>query len=169
MGGKIGKSLVEEDKMDLVHEIIEMAKQKNVKLHLPVDTVIADNFSNDAATAITAVGEIPDGWMGMDIGPASAEAFRKVILGANTILWNGPMGVFEMPSFEMGTKQMALAIAEATKNGSYSLIGGGDSVAAINQYHLADQVSYVSTGGGALLEYIESGSLPGVEAVKNNQ
>jgi phosphoglycerate kinase len=118
---------------------------------------------------ITAVGEIPDGWMGMDIGPASAEAFRKVILGAKTILWNGPMGVFEMPSFEMGTKQMALAIAEATKNGSYSLIGGGDSVAAINQYHLADQVSYVSTGGGALLEYIESGSLPGVEAVKNNQ
>jgi phosphoglycerate kinase len=169
MGGKIGKSLVEEDKMELVHEIIEMAKQKNVKLHLPVDTVIADNFSNDAATAVAAVGEIPDGWMGMDIGPASAEAFRKVILGAKTILWNGPMGVFEMPSFEMGTKQMALAIAEATRNGSYSLIGGGDSVAAINQYHLADQVSYVSTGGGALLEYIESGSLPGVEAVKNNQ
>ncbi len=169
MGGNIGKSLVEEDKLDLVHEIMEMAKQKNVQLHLPVDSIIADNFSNDAATKVVSVGSIPDGWMGMDIGPESVIAFRKVIMNSKTLLWNGPMGVFEMPSFEKGTKEVAFAIAEATKNGSYSLIGGGDSVAAVNQYHLADQVSYVSTGGGALLEYIESGSLPGVEAVKNNQ
>lgn len=168
MGGSIGNSLVENDKLDLVHEILAMAKQKNVEVHLPVDTVIADKFANDASTKICAVGNIPDGWMGMDIGPESVAAFRKIILASKTILWNGPMGVFEMSNFENGTKEIALAVADATDGGSYSLIGGGDSVAAINQYHLANRVSYVSTGGGALLEYIESGTLPGVEAINKN-
>lgn len=168
MGGNIGNSLVENDKLDLVHEILAMAKEKNVQVHLPVDTQIADKFSNDANTGITPVGNIPEAWMGMDIGPESIKAFRKIILDSKTILWNGPMGVFEMSSFEKGTKEIALAVADATQAGSYTLIGGGDSVAAINQYHLAGRVSYVSTGGGALLEYIESGTLPGVEAVKNN-
>lgn len=168
MGGSIGNSLVENDKLDLVHEILAMAKQKNVEVHLPVDTVIADKFANDASTKICAVGNIPDGWMGMDIGPESVAAFRKIILASKTILWNGPMGVFEMSNFENGTKEIALAVADATDGGSYTLIGGGDSVAAINQYHLANRVSYVSTGGGALLEYIESGTLPGVEAINKN-
>ena len=169
MGGSIGKSLVEDDKLQLAHEIIDMAKQKKVQLHLPVDTLIADSFSNDAERKITPIESIPDGWMGMDIGPETTANFTKVILASNTILWNGPMGVFEMANFETGTKEMAKAIALATSQGAFSLIGGGDSVAAINKYNLAEKVSYVSTGGGALLEYIESGTLPGVEAILQNQ
>jgi phosphoglycerate kinase len=131
-----------------------------------VDAIIADNFSNDANTQEVAIDQIPDGWMGLDIGKRSAEYFGEIIKKSKTILWNGPMGVFEMSKFEGGTKQAALDIVEATKNGAYSLIGGGDSVAAINKYNLADKVSYVSTGGGALLEYIEQGSLPGVRAIE---
>ena len=164
-GGKIGKSIHEDDRMPLALEILAKAKAKGVNIHLPVDNVIADNFSNEANTKTCASGEIPDGWEGLDVGEKSRALFSKVIVESKTILWNGPMGVFEMSNFEQGTKSMALAIVEATSSGSYSLIGGGDSVAAINKYHLGEKVSYVSTGGGALLEYIEQGTLPGVEAI----
>lgn len=166
LGGKTGSSLVEEDKVELALSIINEAKAKNVNLYLPSDTVIADAFSNDANKKVCNINDIPEGWMGLDIGPETARKYEEVIMQSKTILWNGPMGVFEMEKFEDGTKAVANALVKATKNGTYTLIGGGDSVAAINKYNLGDQVSYVSTGGGALLEYIESGSLPGVEAVE---
>jgi phosphoglycerate kinase len=166
MGGTIGKSLCEDDKLDLAKELLQKAKAKGVSLYIPTDAIIADNFANDAATRHSDINAIPDGWMGLDISTDTIKTYSEVIKNSKTILWNGPMGVFEMSSFENGTKQVALAIAEATKNGAFSLIGGGDSVAAINKYKLASEVSYVSTGGGALLEYIEQGSLPGVRAVE---
>ena len=161
-GGKIGNSLVEEDKLSLALEILEKAKQKNVQILLPPDSIIADKFDNEANTILSDNMDIPDGWMGLDIGEKAVQEFTSVIKNAKTILWNGPMGVFEMPTFQNGTKQIALAIAEATKNGAFSLVGGGDSVAAVNQFNLADKVSYVSTGGGAMLEYFEGKTLPGV-------
>jgi phosphoglycerate kinase len=161
-GGKIGNSLVEEDKLSLALEILEKAKQKNVQILLPPDSIIADKFDNEANTQIAENNNIPVGWMGLDIGEKAVQEFTSVIKNAKTILWNGPMGVFEMPTFQNGTKQVALAIAEATKNGAFSLVGGGDSVAAVNQFNLADKVSYVSTGGGAMLEYFEGKTLPGV-------
>lgn len=163
MGGKTGSSLCEEDKLDLALQILEKAKARGVTIHLPSDSVIADQFSNESNHTITASGEIPDGWMGLDIGPEAAAAFAKVIAGSKTILWNGPMGVFEMSNFESGTKTVAAAIVKATEGGAFSLIGGGDSAAAINKFGWGDRVSYVSTGGGALLEYIEGKVLPGVE------
>lgn len=166
MGGTIGKSLCEDDKLELAKELLEKAKAKGVSLYIPTDAVIADNFANDANIKESDINTIPDGWMGLDISNGTIKTYSEVIKNSKTILWNGPMGVFEMSSFENGTKQVALAIAEATKLGAFSLIGGGDSVAAINKYNLASQVSYVSTGGGALLEYIEQGSLPGVRAVE---
>lgn len=167
LGGKIGKSLVEDDRLETALTIIEKAKQNGVSLHLPVDAIAADNFSNDANRLTCKVKEIPDDYMGLDIGPETEKLYADVIAKSKTILWNGPMGVFEMSNFEHGTKSAADAIVKATANGAYSLIGGGDSVAAINKYHLAEKVSYVSTGGGALLEYIEKGSLPGVDAILN--
>lgn len=166
MGGTIGKSLCEDDKLELAKELLEKAKARGVNLYIPTDAVIADNFANDANIKESNINAIPDGWMGLDISNETIKTYSEVIKNSKTILWNGPMGVFEMSSFENGTKQIALAIAEATKKGAFSLIGGGDSVAAINKYHLADEVSYVSTGGGALLEYIEQGSLPGVRAIE---
>ncbi len=166
MGGTIGKSLCEDDKLELAKELLLKAKAKGVNLYIPTDAVIADNFANDANIKESNINAIPDGWMGLDISGETVKTYSDVIKNSKTILWNGPMGVFEMSSFENGTKQVALAIAEATKKGAFSLIGGGDSVAAINKYNLASQVSYVSTGGGALLEYIEQGSLPGVRAVE---
>ena len=166
MGGKIGKSLCEDDRLETAKTLLDKAKQKGVELLLPVDAIIADNFSNEANHKSSAINTIPDGWMGLDIGAESAKQFGKVIQKSKTILWNGPMGVFEMSNFEAGTKAVAESIVKATSNGAYSLIGGGDSVAAINKYHMADKVSYVSTGGGALLEYIEQGSLPGVKAIE---
>jgi len=166
MGGTIGKSLCEDDKLELAKELLEKAKAKGVNLYIPTDAVIADNFANDANIKESDINSIPDGWMGLDISNGTIKTYSEVIKNSKTILWNGPMGVFEMSSFENGTKQVALAIAEATKLGAFSLIGGGDSVAAINKYNLASQVSYVSTGGGALLEYIEQGSLPGVRAIE---
>ena len=165
MGGKTGKSLVEEDHLVTAKKILNKAKSRGVHIHLPVDAVCADNFSNDANTQICSVHTIPDGWMGLDIGPGTEKKFGAVIRNSKTILWNGPMGVFEMSKFESGTKAVAEDIVSATAAGAYSLIGGGDYVAAINKYKLAAKVSYVSTGGGALLEYIESGTLPGVEAI----
>jgi phosphoglycerate kinase len=165
-GGKIGASLVEEDKLDMANDLIKKAEAKNVKLYLPVDNVIADKFENDATTEETPVDEVPDGWMGLDIGQKTIEGFSEIIKHSKTILWNGPMGVFEMSSFQNGTETIAKVIAEATEKGAYSLIGGGDSVAAINKYNLKDKVSYVSTGGGAMLEYIEGKELPGVKAIR---
>jgi phosphoglycerate kinase len=164
-GGSIGTSLLEADKLDFVLELMEKAKAKGVNLILPVDTVIADAFSNEANQNIAKRGEIPDNWMGLDIGPESRELFGKVILESKTILWNGPMGVFEMDSFDKGTKAVAEYVAQATKAGAYSLIGGGDSAAAVNKFGYSDQVSYVSTGGGALLEHMEGKVLPGVAAL----
>jgi len=166
--GKVGSSLVEEDKLAIALKILKEGKEKGVNIYIPVDTVIGDAFSNDAKTQTVEITNIPDGWMGLDIGPVTEKNYDEVIKNSKIILWNGPMGVFEMSSFEHGTKAVADSIVKATKKGAYSLIGGGDSVAAINKYHLGDQVSYVSTGGGALLEYIESGSLPGVEAIEYN-
>lgn len=168
VGGQIGKSLCEDDRLETAKELLNKAKAKGVNLYIPTDAVIADNFANDANKKESAINVIPDGWMGLDIGAQTAKQFGEVIKNSKTILWNGPMGVFEMSSFENGTKQAAFDIAEATKNGAYTLIGGGDSVAAINKYNLADKVSYVSTGGGALLEYIENGTLPGVQAIEGN-
>jgi phosphoglycerate kinase len=166
LGGKIGKSLCEDDRLDIAKSLIDKAKQKGVQLHLPTDAVIADNFANEAAHKNSAINTIPDGWMGLDIGPETSKNYADIIKHSKTILWNGPMGVFEMSNFEHGTKAVAESIAQSTNNGAYSLIGGGDSVAAINKYHMAEKVSYVSTGGGALLEYIEQGSLPGVKAIE---
>ena len=165
-GGKIGTSLVEDDKLEMSLEIMELAKKLGVKLHLAVDALNADDFSNDANTYEGDVTQIKDGWMGLDIGPKTIKQFIEVINNSKTILWNGPVGVFEMEKFEKGTKTIALAITEATKKGAFSLIGGGDSVAAINKYGLADKVSYVSTGGGALLEYMEGKELPGIKAIR---
>ena len=165
-GGKVGSSLVEEDKLDIALKILKDAKEKGVNIYIPTDTVIADAFNNEANKQTVDINAIPDGWMGLDIGPDTEKKYAEVIGNSKTILWNGPMGVFEMSNFEHGTKAVADAIVAATKNGAYSLIGGGDSVSAINKYKLGNEVSYVSTGGGALLEYIESGSLPGVEAIE---
>ncbi len=168
LGGNIGKSLFEEDRLQTALDILADAKQKKVNIYIPIDAVIADDFNNDAQIKMVDVNCIPDGWMGLDIGHETEKIFGEVISNSNTILWNGPMGVFEMSNFESGTKSVALAICEATKKGAFSLIGGGDSVAAINKYNLAEEVSYVSTGGGALLEYIEAGTLPGISAIQNN-
>jgi phosphoglycerate kinase len=164
-GGHTGKSLVEEDKLDLAKELIAKAKAKGINLLLPTDSIIADNFSNDANTAIAQNDNIKDGWMGLDIGPDSIRAFSKVVEGSKTILWNGPMGVFEMEKFEQGTKAIGEAVVKATENGAFSLIGGGDSAAAVAKFNMTNEVSYVSTGGGALLEYMEGKVLPGVAAI----
>lgn len=165
MGGQIGNSLCEDDKLELALQLIEKAKAKGVNLVLPVDSVVADAFSNEANTKIADNNAIEAGWMGLDLGPKAIAQFTEVIANSKTLLWNGPAGVFEMPKFEAGTKAAAQAIVAATQKGAFSLIGGGDSAAAINQFGLADQVSYVSTGGGALLEYMEGKVLPGVAAL----
>lgn len=164
-GGNIGKSLVEEDKLDLAISLIEKAKAKGVSLILPVDSVIADAFAADANTDIAKNDNIKDGWMGLDIGPDAVKTYKEVVSGSKTILWNGPMGVFEMEKFENGTKAVAEAVVEATSNGAFSLIGGGDSAAAVAKFGFEEKVSYVSTGGGALLEYMEGKELPGVKAI----
>jgi len=168
MGGQIGKSLVEEDRLDTANDLLKKAEAKNVCIHLPADSIIADKFAKDAEISSSLSNTIPDGWMGLDIGEMACETFIKVIHNSKTILWNGPMGVFEMEKFQHGTKCVAQAIAEATQKGAFSLIGGGDSVSAINQFGFADKVSYVSTGGGAMLEYFEGKELPGIAAVKNS-
>ncbi|HMT74026.1 MAG TPA: phosphoglycerate kinase [Chitinophagaceae bacterium] len=165
-GGKIGNSLCEEDRLTTALEILEKAKAKNVSIHLPEDSVIADKFDAEANTQISPSDAIPDGWMGLDIGPKAEGIFAEVIRKSKTILWNGPMGVFEMEKFQKGTKAVATAIAEATQAGSFSLVGGGDSVSAVNKFGFTDKVSYVSTGGGAMLEYFEGKVLPGIAAVK---
>lgn len=165
IGGNVGNSLVETDKLDLAKSLIQQAKAKGVELHLPMDSIIADKFDAHATTDIATNNAIPNGWMGLDIGPQAAQVFSKVIEQSKTILWNGPMGVFEMEKFAGGTKAMAEAVVKATSNGAFSLIGGGDSAAAINKFGLSDKVSYVSTGGGALLEYFEGKVLPGVQAL----
>lgn len=166
LGGNVGKSLVEEDKLDLAKELIQKAKSKNVELVLPMDSVIADKFDNNAATDIATNGMIPDEWMGLDIGPQATQVFSDIIEKSRTILWNGPMGVFEMEKFSTGTKKIAEAVVRATEKGAFSLIGGGDSAAAVNQLGFSEKVSYVSTGGGALLEYFEGKVLPGVKALE---
>lgn len=168
-GGKIGSSLVEDNQISTALEIIEKAKKLGVNLHIPVDTIIADSFSNEANQSECNIFEIPDGWMGLDIGTKTIEQFKTVVTNSATILWNGPMGVFEMESFEKGTKAIAYSVVEATEKGSFSLIGGGDSVAAINKYELGESVSYVSTGGGAMLEYLEGKELPGVVAITHKE
>jgi phosphoglycerate kinase len=165
-GGQVGSSMVEDDKLDLAIDILRKAKEKGVKVILPVDTVIADAFSNDANTKVVRVNSIPEGWLGLDIAEDSVIEFSRVIEQSKTVLWNGPMGVFEMPKFAEGTKKVAISIAKATEKGAFSLVGGGDSVAAINSLGFAQKVSYVSTGGGALLEYLENGDLPGIKAVR---
>ncbi len=165
-GGKIGSSLCEDDRLQTALDILEKAKQKNVSIHLPETSVIADKFAADANTKDCPSDQIPDGWMGLDIGPKAIGIFSEIIGKSKTILWNGPMGVFEMEKFQNGTKSIALAVADATSKGAFSLVGGGDSVAAVNKFDLAEKVSYVSTGGGALLEYFEGKVLPGIEAVK---
>ena len=166
MGGQIGASLCETERLETCKEILERAKSMGVSIHLPIDAVIADRFAPDANTQIASSDQIEDSWMGLDIGPKAIQAFSDVLLQSKTILWNGPMGVFEMPAFEAGTKNIALAVAQATKNGAFSLIGGGDSAAAVQQFNLSAEVSYVSTGGGALLEYFEGKTLPGVQALE---
>jgi phosphoglycerate kinase len=166
-GGNIGNSLFEEDRVAKCSEIIEQAKAKGVKIHLPIDSVIADQFSNDAQATISDSDQIGAGWMGLDIGPKAAQEFSDVLLQSKTILWNGPMGVFEMSSFENGTKKVAQAVAAATKSGAFSLIGGGDSSAAVKKFGFTNEVSYVSTGGGALLEYFEGKELPGIKAIES--
>lgn len=166
-GGKIGNSLCEEDRLQTALEILQKAKERNVSIHLPEDSVIADKFDANANTKICPSDAIPDGWMGLDIGPKAEGIFAEVIRKSKTVLWNGPMGVFEMEKFQKGTKAIAVAIAEATQNGSFSLVGGGDSVSAVNQFGFTDKVSYVSTGGGAMLEYFEGKVLPGIAAVQS--
>lgn len=166
LGGNIGKSLVEEDKLDLAKELIQKAKAKGVELHLPIDSIIADKFDAAANTAISNNNSIPESWMGLDIGPQASVVFSRVIEDSKTILWNGPMGVFEMEKFEKGTKAIAEAVVRATSKGAFSLIGGGDSAAAVAKFGFEDKVSYVSTGGGALLEYFEGKVLPGVRALE---
>lgn len=166
MGGEIGSSLCESDRLDTALELLKKAEAKGVCIHLPSDSVIADAFSADANTSTAPSNEIPNGWMGLDIGTHACEQFTNCIKRSKTILWNGPMGVFEMPKFQHGTKMIATAIAHATKAGAFSLVGGGDSVAAVNQFGFTDKVSYVSTGGGALLEYFEGKVLPGIAAIQ---
>ncbi|MEN9655347.1 MAG: hypothetical protein RL311_255 [Bacteroidota bacterium] len=165
LGGKIGDSICEDDKQELALEILRLAKEKGVQIHIPVDVVAGDKFSNDANTQVVDVRAIPDGWEGMDAGPKSLENFKKVILESKTILWNGPLGVFEMPTFAKGTIALGEFIAESTANGAFSLVGGGDSVAAVKQFGFEDKVSYVSTGGGAMLEMLEGRVLPGIAAI----
>lgn len=165
-GGKIGDSICEDDKQDLALDILAKAKEKNVQVHLPVDVVAADGFKNDAKTQVVDVNAIPDGWQGLDAGPKSLEQFRDVILESKTILWNGPLGVFEMETFAKGTIQLGNDIAEATQKGAFSLVGGGDSVAAVKQFGLEPKMSYVSTGGGAMLEMLEGKTLPGIAAIQ---
>ena len=167
MGGEVGSSLVEEDKLSLARTILDVAKKKNVNLCLPTDSIVSSAFSNDAEIGESENTSIEKGWMGLDIGPKAIEDFSNIIKKSKTIMWNGPMGVFEMSNFENGTKSVAQAIADATENGAYTLIGGGDSAAAINKFNFQDKVSYISTGGGALLEYLEGKELPGIEAIKD--
>ena len=164
-GGHVGNSLVEDDKLDLALDIIQKAKEKGVNLYLPTDSVNADKFDNEAKISNSSIENIPSGYMGLDIGQETAKQFSQVVLDSSTVLWNGPMGVFEMENFSHGTKAVADALSEATQHGTYTLVGGGDSVAAINKYGLADKVSYVSTGGGAMLEYLEGKVLPGIAAI----
>ncbi|WP_430405525.1 phosphoglycerate kinase [Fluviicola sp.] len=166
-GGSVGSSLVEDDFLTVANEIIAKAKAKGVNLYIPTDTIIADKFDNNASTQLVPIGEIPAGWMGLDVGPDSIKACAEIIENSKLILWNGPMGVFEMSNFQKGTAEVAKAIVRATEKGAFSLIGGGDSVAAINQFGLADKVSYVSTGGGAMLEYLEGIELPGIKAIRS--
>ncbi|MEJ6616087.1 MAG: phosphoglycerate kinase [Crocinitomicaceae bacterium] len=166
-GGKVGNSLVEDDFLPMALDIIQKAKDKGVNLYIPVDTIIADTFSNDANRKEVAIDEIPDGWMGLDVGAQSSKDCAEIIENSRLILWNGPMGVFEMENFQAGTKAVADAIVAATAKGAFSLIGGGDSVAAVNKFNLAEKVSYVSTGGGAMLEYLEGIELPGIKAIKD--
>ncbi len=164
-GGEIGSSLCEDDKQDLALEILEKAKQKNVQVHLPVDVVAANGFKNDADTRVVDVNKIPDGWQGLDVGPETLKEVKEVILQSKTILWNGPLGVFEMENFANGTIELGNYIAEATQNGAFSLVGGGDSVAAVKQFGFEPKMSYVSTGGGAMLEMLEGKTLPGIAAI----
>ena len=166
-GGKIGSSLCEDDRLQTALDILEMAKQKNVSIHLPEDSVIADKFAADANTDVRPSDAIPDGWMGLDIGPKATGIFNEIIGKSKTILWNGPMGVFEMEKFQQGTRAVAEAVAASTAKGAFSLVGGGDSVAAVNKFNLAHKVSYVSTGGGAMLEYFEGKTLPGIKAISS--
>ncbi|MGZ3839931.1 MAG: phosphoglycerate kinase [Flavisolibacter sp.] len=166
MGGQIGKSLVEEDRLETAAALLKKAEEKGVSIHLPQDSIIADKFSEDADVSSSLSNTIPDGWMGLDIGALACEMFTKVIHDSKTVLWNGPMGVFEMEKFQHGTRCVAQAVADATQKGAFTLVGGGDSVAAVNQFGFADKVSYVSTGGGALLEYFEGKELPGIAALK---
>jgi phosphoglycerate kinase len=163
--GKVGNSLVEDDRIDTAKDLLDKAQEADVCIHLAADSIIADKFAEDASISSALSSRIPDGWMGLDIGALACENFRKIILNSKTILWNGPMGVFEMEKFQHGTKVIAQAVAEATENGAYSLVGGGDSVAAVNQFGFADKISYISTGGGALLEYFEGKELPGIAAI----
>lgn len=165
MGGQVGNSLVEADKLELAKNLIQKAKEKGVELHLPKDSVVADDFNKDADTQVADNHQIPEGWMGLDIGPEARQVFAEIIGQAKTVLWNGPMGVFEMEKFAGGTQAIADAVVKATAHGAFSLIGGGDSAAAVNQLGLGNQVSFVSTGGGALLEYMEGKELPGVAAL----
>lgn len=165
LGGKVGNSICEDDKLDLAIEILHKAKEKGVHIHIPVDVVAANAFSNDADTQIVDVREIPDGWQGLDAGPKSLENFKEVIMASKTILWNGPLGVFEMEKFAHGTITLGEYIAESTANGAFSLVGGGDSVSAVKQFGLEDKMSYVSTGGGAMLEMLEGRTLPGIQAI----
>jgi phosphoglycerate kinase len=166
MGGQIGKSICEEDKLDLANDLLRKAKDKGVKVFLPVDAVNADAFDANANTSTSAIDKTPEGWMGLDIADESIKTFSEVIEKSKTILWNGPMGVFEMEKFAKGTSEIAKAIARATQKGAFSLVGGGDSVAAVNKNKLADKISYVSTGGGAMLEYMEGKELPGIKAIR---
>ena len=165
LGGKIGNSICEDDKLELAIEILKHAKEKGVQIHLPIDVIAADAFSNDANTQVVDVKQIPDGWQGLDAGPKSLEIIKRIILDAKTILWNGPLGVFEMESFAKGTISLGEYIAESTANGAFSLVGGGDSVAAVKQFGLEPKMSYVSTGGGAMLEMLEGRTLPGIAAI----
>jgi phosphoglycerate kinase len=167
MGGTVGNSLVEDDFLATANEIIAKAKAKGVNLYIPTDTIIADKFDNNASTQLVQINAIPSGWMGLDVGPETIKACSEIIENSKLILWNGPMGVFEMSNFQKGTLEVAKAIVRATEKGAFSLIGGGDSVAAINQFGLADKVSYVSTGGGAMLEYLEGIELPGIKAINH--
>jgi phosphoglycerate kinase len=164
-GGKIGDSICENDKFDLALSILDKAEKMGVKVHLPLDILAADSFSNEAKTQIVPVDEIPDGWQGLDIGPKTEIAFSFIIMQSKTILWNGPVGVFEMPKFAKGTIELGHAIADATEDGAFSLVGGGDSVSAVKQFGFENKVSYVSTGGGAMLEMLEGQTLPGVAAI----
>ncbi len=166
MGGEVGNSLIEDDFVPMAKKIMDEAKAKGVNLYIPTDTIIADKFDNEANRKEVKIGEIPAGWMGLDTGSETSKACREIIANSKLILWNGPMGVFEMENFQQGTKDVANAIVEATEKGAFSLIGGGDSVAAINKFRLADKVSYVSTGGGAMLEYLEGIELPGIKAIR---